>query len=178
MAQLIEYLPLLARGAVITIALALIALAVATLLGGLGAAGKLGVDDFAFQDPEQELALGWKSLAIELKEANVPLGGGAEPVRVALGKIALDAPEARYNLAICRYRMGKLEKNAAKQKELIEGAERDIKNVAVVDREYGGENWKPKFDTLAREIQRDLKKKQEGVKAFEIEIKPVANSSK
>ncbi len=86
--------------------------------------------------------------------------------------------EARYNLAICRYRMGKLEKNAAKQKEFIEGAERDIKNVAIVDREYGGENWKPKFDTLAREIQRDLKKKQEGVKAFEIEIKPVANSSK
>jgi hypothetical protein len=82
--------------------------------------------------------------------------------------------EARYNLAVCRYRMGKLEKNANKQKELIEGAERDIRNVSIVDREYGGENWRPKFDTLARDIQRDLKKKQDGLKAFEIEIKPVA----
>lgn len=82
--------------------------------------------------------------------------------------------EARYNLAVCRYRIGKLEKNAAKQKEYYEGTERDIKNVSIVDREYGGENWKPKFDTLARDVQRDLKKKQEGVKAYEIEIKPVA----
>lgn len=65
---------------------------------GLRAAGKLGVDDFAFQDPERELALGWKSLAIELKEASLPLDGGAEPIRVALGKIALDAPQARYVL--------------------------------------------------------------------------------
>jgi hypothetical protein len=65
---------------------------------GVRAAGQLGVDDFAFQDPQQELALGWKSLAIELKELKVPLGGGAEPIRVALGKIALDAPQARYVL--------------------------------------------------------------------------------
>jgi hypothetical protein len=64
----------------------------------LHASGRVGVDDFAFQDPEQELALGWNSLAIELKEASVPLDGGAEPIRVALGKIALDAPQARYVL--------------------------------------------------------------------------------
>lgn len=65
---------------------------------GLRAAGTLGVDDLVFRDPEQQLALGWKSLAIELKEAKVPLGSGAEPIHVALGKIALDAPEARYVL--------------------------------------------------------------------------------
>ena len=65
---------------------------------GLRASGRLGVDDFAFQDPEQELALGWQSLAIELTEANVPLDGGAQPIRVALGKISLDAPQARYVL--------------------------------------------------------------------------------
>jgi len=65
---------------------------------GLRLSGKLGVDDFAFQDPEQELALGWKSLAIELKEATVPLDAGSEPIHVALGQISLDAPEARYVL--------------------------------------------------------------------------------
>jgi hypothetical protein len=65
---------------------------------GVRASGQVGIDDFGFEDPEQELALGWKSLAIELREARVPLGGGAAPIEVALGKIALDAPEARYVL--------------------------------------------------------------------------------
>ena len=64
----------------------------------VSASGRFGVDDFAFEDPDQQLALGWKSLAIELKEASVPLDGGAEPMRVALGKISLDAPQARYVL--------------------------------------------------------------------------------
>jgi His/Glu/Gln/Arg/opine family amino acid ABC transporter permease subunit len=40
--QLIEYAPLLGRGTVVTVLLAVISLALATLLGGLGAAGKLG----------------------------------------------------------------------------------------------------------------------------------------
>jgi len=41
MGQLIDYLPLLARGALVTIVLALLSLALATVLGGLGAAAKL-----------------------------------------------------------------------------------------------------------------------------------------
>jgi His/Glu/Gln/Arg/opine family amino acid ABC transporter permease subunit len=42
MENLIRYAPLLAEGALVTIALALLSLALATLLGALGAAGKLG----------------------------------------------------------------------------------------------------------------------------------------
>jgi hypothetical protein len=83
--------------------------------------------------------------------------------------------EARLQLANCRFRMGKLEKNAAKSKELMEGAEKDIRNVSVVDKEYGGEKWRGEFDKLCKEIQKELKKKPEGLKAFEVEIKPVAN---
>jgi len=64
----------------------------------LHASGRLGIDDFAVEDPEQELALGWKTLAIELTEASVPLAGGGEPMRIALGKITLAAPSARYVL--------------------------------------------------------------------------------
>lgn len=41
MQTLIEYLPLLARGALVTIVLAILSLALATCLGGLGAAAKL-----------------------------------------------------------------------------------------------------------------------------------------
>ena len=40
MDKLIEYAPLLARGTLVTIALALVSLALATLLGGLAAAGR------------------------------------------------------------------------------------------------------------------------------------------
>ncbi len=80
-------------------------LAVVLRPAGLHASGVLGVDEFAFEDPERELALGWKSLAIELREADVPLAGGAEPIQVAIGKISLDTPQARYvvpNTAIDR----------------------------------------------------------------------------
>lgn len=42
MDSLIRYAPLLASGALVTISLALLSLALATLLGGLGAAGRLG----------------------------------------------------------------------------------------------------------------------------------------
>lgn len=41
MEKLIEYAPLLARGALVTLALALVSLALATLLGGLAAAGRI-----------------------------------------------------------------------------------------------------------------------------------------
>jgi hypothetical protein len=63
---------------------------------GLRATGRLGIDELAFADPEQQLALGWKSLAIDLRDATVPLAGGTEPIAVAIDKIALDAPQARY----------------------------------------------------------------------------------
>jgi His/Glu/Gln/Arg/opine family amino acid ABC transporter permease subunit len=42
METLLAYLPLLARGALVTASLAVLSLALATLLGGLGAAGRIG----------------------------------------------------------------------------------------------------------------------------------------
>jgi hypothetical protein len=65
---------------------------------GVRASGTLGVDDFSFRDPENQLAFAWKRLAIELKEAKAPLAGAAEPLEVALGKITLDSPAVRYVL--------------------------------------------------------------------------------
>lgn len=47
MIHLVEYLPLLARGAVTTVLLAIFSCALATLLGALGALGKLGGGRFA-----------------------------------------------------------------------------------------------------------------------------------
>jgi hypothetical protein len=73
-------------------------LAVKLAPAGLHVSGRLGVDELAFEDPDQQLALGWKSLAIELRGADVPLSGGAEPIAVAIAKISLDSPQARYVL--------------------------------------------------------------------------------
>jgi His/Glu/Gln/Arg/opine family amino acid ABC transporter permease subunit len=93
MAQLIEYLPLLAWGAVITIALAVIALAFATLLGGLGAAGKLGGGPVARAVVQvyTTIVRGIPDLVMLLliyfggqRLVNVTLGAfGAEPVSVS-----------------------------------------------------------------------------------------------
>jgi hypothetical protein len=60
--------------------------------------GRGGIDDFAVEDPEQELALGWKALAIELRELTLPLAAPEEPMRLSLGVISLEAPSARYVL--------------------------------------------------------------------------------
>ncbi len=46
MTQLVAYAPLLAKGALVTIALALASLALATALGGIGAAAKIGAGGF------------------------------------------------------------------------------------------------------------------------------------
>ena len=46
MDKLIEYSPLLARGALVTVALALVSLALATLMGGIAAAAKIGGGPF------------------------------------------------------------------------------------------------------------------------------------
>ncbi|MEN8160158.1 MAG: DUF748 domain-containing protein, partial [Myxococcota bacterium] len=64
----------------------------------LRASGRAGVDSFAVEDPEQELAVGWKALAIELREMILPLGTSGEPMQLTLGAISLDAPSARYVL--------------------------------------------------------------------------------
>jgi hypothetical protein len=65
---------------------------------GLHASGRIGVDELALEDPDQEIALAWKSLAIELRSADVPLSGTGEPVVLAIAKISLDSPHARYVL--------------------------------------------------------------------------------
>jgi hypothetical protein len=65
---------------------------------GVRVTGQGGIADFAFEDPEQELALGWNKLQIEVEELAIPLGAQAEPMQLSLGTISLEAPSARYVL--------------------------------------------------------------------------------
>jgi hypothetical protein len=64
--------------------------------GELAASGALRFEALDLGDPEQELALKWKSLEVEVKEAHVPFLDAKAPVRVALGKVSLSSPRARY----------------------------------------------------------------------------------
>ena len=63
----------------------------------LRTSGRIGVDEFAIEDPEQELALGWKSLAIALRDARIPISQ-RNPIEVAVEKISLEEASARYVL--------------------------------------------------------------------------------
>ncbi len=63
----------------------------------LRVSGRVGVDEFAVEDPEHEVALAWKSLVIVLRGARVPLSQ-RNPIEVAIEKISVDEPSARYVL--------------------------------------------------------------------------------
>jgi hypothetical protein len=58
--------------------------------------GRFAIRELAVGDPdEKEVALGWRALDVEIGEALVPLAG-AEPARISLAKVRLDAPAIRY----------------------------------------------------------------------------------
>jgi hypothetical protein len=60
-------------------------------------AGRVAIHDLAIGDPkEQEVDLRWKALEAAVGNASLPLGGGPEPIRVALDRVRLEAPALRY----------------------------------------------------------------------------------
>ena len=76
--------------------------------------------------------------------------------------------EARYNLALCRMKLGATQKGAEK-KETLERAERDIVIVQKLYPAMGGEEWYGKYDTLLKKIERLLGKNATGLKGLEKE---------
>ncbi len=83
--------------------------------------------------------------------------------------------ETRLNLAQSRYRGAVLQKEKSKQLADLERAKRDIKNVTIVSKDYGGEEWRDRFDKLLKDIQRSLGEKQVGLKEFDTSVTPVSN---
>jgi hypothetical protein len=66
--------------------------------------------------------------------------------------------EARYNLALCRKELAASKSgNRDEQKKLYETAKRDIYITFVMFPEMGGDAWRPKYDSLLREVQRALR---------------------
>jgi len=75
--------------------------------------------------------------------------------------------EARYNLALCRYRFATRQETKADRVKYLQMAEADIELTARLYPTLGGAQWKAKFDALLRLIQKDLGKKVIGLKKFE-----------
>lgn len=75
--------------------------------------------------------------------------------------------EARYNLAVCRYRSALADEKAENKRKLLDLAQNDVRVTFNFDPTLGGEKYRPKYDKLLREIQRTMQLPAEGLKALE-----------
>jgi hypothetical protein len=73
--------------------------------------------------------------------------------------------EARYNLALCRYRMAEAQQGK-RRKELLLAAQRDI---TLTQRLYGlgDEPWEARYDALLKRIQRSNGERPAGIQALQ-----------
>ncbi len=71
--------------------------------------------------------------------------------------------EARYNLARTRFDFAKIQASASDQKKYKEMAKRDIELTQRLYPDLGGDNWRPKYDRLMREIQQSLGQRPTGL---------------
>lgn len=91
-------------------------------------------------------------------KANVFWGWGALSKRLARDKQHRDLfHDARYNLALCRYKYAISDACKERQKNL-EAAQLDIKVVARLYPEMGGAEMKAKYEALSKKIEQALKK--------------------
>jgi hypothetical protein len=63
--------------------------------------------------------------------------------------------EARYNLALCRFKYGLAQKDSQLREKLVNLAGQDIVHTAKLFPDLGGDQWRGKFDTLLKTIQRE-----------------------
>ena len=74
--------------------------------------------------------------------------------------------EARYNMAMCRCSYARKQSGDERQKYL-RFAKNDIRYTVELYPDLGGETWRPKYDSLLRDIQRQLGEDPVGLAAFD-----------
>jgi hypothetical protein len=75
--------------------------------------------------------------------------------------------QARYNLALCRFKLAQ-KQTGPKRQELLNQAILDIQRTYLLYPEMGGKEWYTRYDKLARTIQQMLgQKNPQGLRAFE-----------
>ncbi len=88
--------------------------------------------------------------------------------------------EARYNLALCRYKYA-LSRPAEERTDVLEQARRDIVIVYKLNPGLGGKEWYDQFDDLLKKIQGSLGEKKIGLEAIEDDVSmndsPLGNRS-
>ena len=90
-------------------------------------------------------------------------GWGGIARRVQTGEAHQDLfHEARYNLALCRYKYA-LSKSGQQRTDLLEQAKRDIVIVHKLYPKMGGQTWYDQYDALLKKIQKDLGAKPTGL---------------
>jgi hypothetical protein len=62
--------------------------------------------------------------------------------------------EARFNLSKCRY-LAALKQSDAERQQGLAKARQSIQSLAQLYPQLGGEQWKPRFDQLVKDIQRE-----------------------
>ena len=75
--------------------------------------------------------------------------------------------EARYNLCLSRYQYALAQKDAAKKKEALASAKRDIAVTTVFYTDLGGDKWRGQYEGLLKNVQKSLGEKPVGLAALE-----------
>ena len=74
--------------------------------------------------------------------------------------------QARYNLALCRYRWAMAEKNAALKSDRLKKAKADISLTVALYHDLGGPRWEGQYDQLLRDVQKALGEQPVGIQAL------------
>jgi hypothetical protein len=74
--------------------------------------------------------------------------------------------DARYNLALCRYQYALAQSDAAKRKQQLDSAKRDISITAGLFPELGGDEQKKQFDNLLKNVQKALGEPTTGLRSL------------
>lgn len=85
--------------------------------------------------------------------------------------------EARYNLAWCRYQYAKAQSDPARRKEQLQRAKSDIALTVGLYPDLGDEGRQKQFDSLLRQIQRELGEPPAGLKGLSASPRGVAGGS-
>jgi cellulose synthase operon protein C len=75
--------------------------------------------------------------------------------------------EARYNMALCRVEFAASRTNADEKQKLLELANGTIRETKRYEGTMGGAKWKPQYEKLLREIQKDLGEPVVGLLEFD-----------
>jgi tetratricopeptide (TPR) repeat protein len=82
--------------------------------------------------------------------------------------------EARYNLAVCRFKYAlSLDSKDPNRKKLVDMARLDVELTAKLFPDLGGDQWRPKFDVLLKNIQKEAGDKlPKGLAAIDFGTQP------